>query len=84
MHCCMRTTIDMPDDLLDRIKQISAARKTTFRSLVIDALERTLAETPQNFRLRDASRGPEVRREKRVSTSTINDAIDQDRTRSSL
>jgi metal-responsive CopG/Arc/MetJ family transcriptional regulator len=75
----MRTTIDMPDHLLGRLKQITVARKTTFRSLVIDALERTLTESPQNFRLRDASMGPKTSGGKRVSTSTINKTIDQHR-----
>lgn len=79
----MRTTIDMPDDLLNRVKQVSAARKTTFRRLVIDALERTLAEAPQNFRLRDAAAGSQIQTqtqaENRVSAATINKTIDEQR-----
>lgn len=69
----------MPNDLLDRVKQVSAARKTTFRRLVIDALERTLAEAPQNFRLRDAAVGSQTSGGMRVSTATINKTINEQR-----
>lgn len=32
----MRTTIDMPDKLMSRVKQVIAKRNITFRTLVID------------------------------------------------
>lgn len=35
----MKTTIDLPDDLLLRAKIIAAQRKTTLRALVVTGLE---------------------------------------------
>jgi predicted transcriptional regulator len=78
----MRTTIDMPDRLLKRVKQVAAERKTTFRALVVDALERSLAERPRSFKLRDASVGPKPGRKggkEEVSTEAINEAIEAQR-----
>lgn len=72
----------MPDRLLKRVKQVAAERQTTFRALVVDALERSLAEKPRSFKLRDASVGPKPRRKgssEEVSTKAINEAIDAQR-----
>lgn len=74
MH--MRTTIDMPDDLLKRAKPFLAERKMTFRALVIDAVERVISAPPDPFELRDASAG--IRSEEgSVSSEAVNRAIDQ-------
>jgi len=73
MHMHMRTTIDMPDDLLRRIRPLLAERKMTFRALVIDALDRVIETRPVSFRLRDASVGADCAG---VSSEAINRAID--------
>lgn len=57
MYLCMRTTVDLPDKLVKRIKACTAERKVTFRSLVVAALEKELAEDHGPFQLRDASVG---------------------------
>lgn len=57
MCLCMRTTIDMPDGLMQRVREVSAARNTTFRALVIEALEKILEPDRKPFQLRDASAG---------------------------
>ncbi|HMO50156.1 MAG TPA: hypothetical protein PKE26_05485 [Kiritimatiellia bacterium] len=76
----MRTTIDMPDQLVRRAKSVMAKRGITFRSLVIDALEQALEETPgKPFVLRDASAGYTANRRQRISSQTINQTIDQTR-----
>lgn len=71
----MRTTIDMPDDLLKRVKPLLAERKMTLRALVIDAVERAIETPSSSFRLRDASAGREGNNGE-VSAETINRAID--------
>ncbi len=68
----------MPDALMKRVKVTAARRKTTFRALVVDALERTLDEAPQHFELEDASVGSTAPINT-VSTQTINEAIDEQR-----
>lgn len=57
MHMHMRTTIDVPDDLLKRVRPLLAERKMTFRALVIDAVERVIQSPSAVFRLRDACAG---------------------------
>lgn len=79
MLLCMRTTIDMPDRLLRRVKRVTAERKTTFRALVIDALERALEERPGGFRLRDASVGGKPKGRNTLSPEAVNSAIDAQR-----
>ena len=74
----MRTTIDVPDDLLKRARPLLAERKMTFRALVIDAVERAIATPPVSFRLRDASVG-HTGDGGGVSNESINRAIDQAR-----
>ncbi|MEY2906958.1 MAG: hypothetical protein RLZZ408_1429 [Verrucomicrobiota bacterium] len=76
MHKHMRTTIDMPDDLLRRIRPLLEERKMTFRALVIDALDRAIETRPVSFRLRDASVGED---HAGVSSEAINRAIDEAR-----
>ena len=78
MHLHMRTTIDVPDDLLTRVKPLLAERKITFRALVIDAVERAIEAPPVSFRLRDASAGHSGEGAM-VSSEAINRAIDEAR-----
>ncbi len=78
MHIHMRTTIDMPDDLLKRAKPFLAKRKMTLRTLVIDAVERVIGAPPAPFVLRDASAGSGGE-EGSVSSEAINRAIDETR-----
>lgn len=40
----MKTTIDLPDDILERTKIAAARRKTTIKKLVIEGLEAILGE----------------------------------------
>ena len=75
----MRTTIDMPDALLRRVKIAAAQRKTTFRAMVVDALERTLDDSPSSFRLEDVSVGSAGHATETVSSASINQAIDAQR-----
>ncbi|HKK19250.1 MAG TPA: hypothetical protein VJ952_11270 [Opitutales bacterium] len=66
----------MPDALMRRVKTLAAGRKTTFRALVVDALERTLEETPGEFQLEDASVGTPATTQDSVSNQQINEAIE--------
>jgi hypothetical protein len=50
----MRTTLDLPDDLLRRAEIEAAKRGSTLRQLVIDALQREMVGTE---RPASASRG---------------------------
>ena len=77
MFLCMRTTVDLPESLMTRIKRCLAERKITFRSLVISALEQALEEERKSFQLRDASVGEPSREV--VSSDVINRAIDEQR-----
>lgn len=61
-----------------RVKMTAAQRKTTFRALVVDALERTLDEAPHSFVLEDAAVGS-TRKEDSVSNAAINELIDAQR-----
>ena len=46
----MKTTIDMPDSIFERTKIAAAQRRTTMKNLVIEGLERVLADpTPQTI-----------------------------------
>jgi len=78
MHSHMRTTIDVPDDLLKRVKPFLAERKMTFRALVIDAVERAIEVPAASFRLRDASAG-HAGDGTAVSSEAINRAINEGR-----
>lgn len=72
----MRTSIDIPDRLMKRIKRAAAQRKTTLRRLVLEALERSLQEKPEAFELRDASVGSGGHQ---VDSAAINRALDDER-----
>lgn len=78
MQMHMRTTIDVPDDLMRRTRRVLAARKMTFRALVIDAVERLLEAPQVSFKLRDASAGHKGRAQK-VTNEAINRAINEAR-----
>jgi len=67
----------MPEALMQRVKMIAAKRKTTFRALVVDALERTLDEPQQLFELEDASVGSDEGTT--ISNTAINQLIDAQR-----
>jgi hypothetical protein len=45
-HSCMRTTLDLPDDLLRSAKIAAVQRGTTLRDLVTSALRRELVVAP--------------------------------------
>jgi hypothetical protein len=42
----MKTTVDLPDDLVIEVKKAAAERRTTIRELVERGLRRELAATP--------------------------------------
>ncbi len=77
MLLCMRTSVDIPDALMDRVRVCLAKRKLTFRTLVISALENALQTEAKSFQLRDASVGAVSETE--VSSEDINRAIDEQR-----
>jgi hypothetical protein len=53
----MKTTVDLPDDLLREAKQIARAEGTTLRSVVEEGLRAVIARhrSAQRFELRDVS-----------------------------
>ena len=55
----MKTTIEIPDGLLDEARRLATARSTTVRALVVAGLRREIQEQSrrQRFRLRDVSFG---------------------------
>ena len=77
MHLCMRTTIDLPDSLIQKAKNRMHKNKQTLRSLIIKGLEQVLEEDSKPFRLRDASVGSP--NSKKISSEEINKAIDAQR-----
>ena len=50
----MKTTIDLPEEILHRAKVIAAERRTTLKELVITGLHRVLEDQPQAS-IRDAA-----------------------------
>ena len=53
----MKTTVEIPDDLLDKAKQVAATENVTLRSLIEEGLRWVLArrgKRSQRFTLRDA------------------------------
>jgi Arc/MetJ family transcription regulator len=56
MHNIMRTTIDLSDSLMAKVKRLMVRRKTTMRALVEEGLHRLLEEDQADagFKLRDA------------------------------
>ncbi len=77
MLLCMRTTVDLPDSLMARVKNRTREGNMTFRSLVISALEKTLEEDAEPFTLRDAAVGDSG--QETVSADAINQLIDDHR-----
>jgi len=57
MGSCMKTTIDLPDDILIAAKKLAAERRTTIRSLVERGLRKELSESES----RAARRRPRIR-----------------------
>jgi hypothetical protein len=53
----MKTTVEIPDSLLEEAKRLAAREGTTVRALVEEGLRRTLAERKRatRFRLRKAT-----------------------------
>lgn len=53
----MKTTVEIPDSLLDEAKKVAARQETTLRVLIIEGLRRVVAERKRSgtFRLRNAS-----------------------------
>lgn len=53
----MKTTVDIPQPLLDEAKKLAANNRTTVRALVEEGLRRVIGEHqhPGKFRLRKAS-----------------------------
>jgi hypothetical protein len=51
----MRTTIDLPDDILRRAKIAAVERGSSLRQLVIDALQQELEAPPRPLRRRMTS-----------------------------
>ena len=45
MGSCMKTTIDLPDDLLIAAKKLAAEKRTTIRALVERGLRKELGES---------------------------------------
>jgi hypothetical protein len=77
MRLRMRTSIDLPDALLARIKSRLHKQNITFRALVISALEQTLKEETKPFQLQDASVGNPSQNP--VSAEEINRIINEQR-----
>ena len=76
MLICMRTTIDIPDNLFKRARRHVSERGITIRALVLDSLERALGTEPQAFKLRDASAGFQAEPHRGISAEEIDRAID--------
>jgi len=55
----MRTSVDMPDDILEEARAIAGSQKTTLRSLMEEGLRWVIQQRkkPRRFRLRDAAVG---------------------------
>ena len=53
----MKTTIDLPNRLLEEAKKVATRKKTTLRELLAQGLRRVLEEQrrPETFRLRKAT-----------------------------
>lgn len=55
----MRTTIEVPDAMFEKVKRLAARRKVTLREVVLEGLRLVLETEPRapRFRLRDAAFG---------------------------
>lgn len=63
---------------MQRVREVSAARNTTFRAMVIEALEKSLMCPQVTFQLRDASVGKDGRGGS-ISADQINQELDAQR-----
>ncbi len=59
MHVCMRTTFDLPDQLLDRARRVAQEAGSSMRDLVIEGLTEVIARRSrlkdQPYRLQDCA-----------------------------
>ena len=55
----MKTTVEIPDSLLEDARRLAARQQTTLRVLIIEGLRRVVAERKRGgaFKLRDATFG---------------------------
>ncbi|HEX6793070.1 MAG TPA: DUF2191 domain-containing protein [Casimicrobiaceae bacterium] len=55
----MKTTVEIPDALLDEARKLASRQGTTLRVLIVDGLRRSIAERRRStgFALRNASVG---------------------------
>ena len=44
IYCPVKTTVDLPDDILERTKIAAAKRRTSIKNLIIEGLETVLRE----------------------------------------
>lgn len=53
----MKTTIEIPDSILEEAKKVAARERTTIKTLVVEGLRRTLSEKKRkhSFSLRKAT-----------------------------
>lgn len=53
----MKTTVEIPDHLLEEARKVAVRQRTTLRVLIVEGLQRVVAERkrPRAFRLRRAS-----------------------------
>ena len=56
MFCCMKTTVELPDELLIRAKKRAAETRTPLRVLIERGLRRELASSPAGGRARHTPR----------------------------
>ncbi|CAN5720884.1 hypothetical protein BH23CHL8_BH23CHL8_26070 [soil metagenome] len=52
LYACMKTTVDLPEELMIEVKKAAAERRTTIRDLVERGLRRELAATSPRRRRR--------------------------------
>lgn len=77
MHICMRTTVDIPDHLLERVRPHLLKKGLTLRSVVVDALERLMKPDETAFRMRDASAGYRAEPGEGITASQVNAAVQE-------
>jgi hypothetical protein len=53
----MKTTVEIPDSLMDEARKLASRQNTTLRVLIVEGLRRVVSERKRTggFRLRDAS-----------------------------
>ncbi|MCD6675453.1 MAG: type II toxin-antitoxin system VapB family antitoxin [Burkholderiaceae bacterium] len=76
----MKTTIEIPDDLLLRAKREALARKTTLRAIVEEALQRALGPAPESVpSLRTVTWGAGGRGSRALDAKTVRSALARER-----